>query len=201
MIEVRHMRPNESSAVARLHTDSITEGFLNKLGLRFLACLYRGIQDDATSHVWIAKDNDDVVGFCAYAQNVGGLYKRILRQRFLRLAFASLPASLNPWVLKEVVDTLRYPAKQHAQQLPAAEILSIAVHAQGRGSGIGNRLLEMATKQATADGEAEIKVLAGAALAGANKFYIKCGFDKRCEIQQHGHAMNAYVKRLSPPNA
>jgi ribosomal protein S18 acetylase RimI-like enzyme len=196
MIEVRHMRANEASAVARLHAGTITEGFLNKLGLRFLACLYRGIQDDASSHVWIAEEGGDFVGFCAYAQNVGGLYKRVLRKRFLRLAFASLPSSLNPWVLKEVVDTLRYPAKQSAQQLPAAEILSIAVHAKVQGQGVGKQLLQEALSQAKADGETEIKVVAGASLAGANRFYLGCGFQKRCEIEQHGHALNVYTKSL-----
>ncbi len=200
MIDVRHMQPDEAPAVANLHAHAITEGFLNKLGLRFLACLYRGIQNEPSSHVWIARQENDLVGFCAYTQNVRGLYTRVLRERFVRLAFASLPRSLNPWVLKEVLDTLRYPTKQDDHQLPAAEILSIAVHSQSQGSGIGKRLLETAVSQATADGETEVKVLAGAALAGANRFYLGFGFEKRCEIQQHGHALNAYVKRLQAPS-
>lgn len=198
MVEVRHMRPNESSAVALLHAEEITGGFLNKLGLRFLACLYRCIEDEESSHVWIARENNDIIGFCAYARNVGGLYKRVLRKRFFRLALASLPRSLNPWVVKEMVDTLRYPAKQHARQLPDAEILSIAVRARGQGRGIGKRLMEEVLAQATGDGEAEIKVVAGADLARANRFYISCGFDKCCEIEQHGHVLHAYVKRLQP---
>jgi len=196
MIDVRHMRPDEAPAVARLHVDAIKEGFLNKLGLRFLACLYRGIQEEPASHVWIARQDDNLVGFCAYTRNVSGLYTRVLRERFVRLALASLPRSLNPWVLKEVVDTLRYPAKQDAEQLPAAEILSIAVSTRSQGSGIGKRLLETAVSKATDDGETEVKVLAGAALAGANKFYLGFGFEKRCEIKQHNHALNVYVKRL-----
>ena len=194
---IRAMTDHEARAVARLHAESITEGFLSRLGPRFLAEIYRGVAHDAESHVWVADDQGVVGGFCAYSRRVGGMYKRILRARFLRLGIASLPRSLNFWVLREMLDTVRYPAKQAAQELPPAEILSIAVDASQRGTGVGRRLLEAALEQARQDGEPQIKVLAGAALDGANRFYQSCGFACTTQLVQHGHPLNVYVREVA----
>ncbi len=200
-ITIDSMQPAHAPAVGRLHAVTITEGFLLRLGERFLAELYRGVAADHACRVWVAADGDRVVGFCAYARDVSGMYRRILRRRWLRLGLASLPASLNPFVLKEVLDTLRYPAKQGDLRLPPAELLSIGVDASTRGTGAGRRLLEMAVAQAAADGQPEIKVLAGAKLDGANRFYSACGFEKRAEIVQHGEILNVYVKSTGSPGA
>lgn len=194
---IRAMSPRDATAVADLHFECINKGFLVRLGRRFLRALYRGIAADPDSRVWVAEDpSAGVVGFCAYSKNVAGLYKRVLKARALRLGIASLPYSLNPWVVWEVLDTLRYPAKQSAQDLPPAEILSIAVSARTRGGGVGKRLLDVAVDQARQDGQPAVKVLAGAALDGANKFYPACGFTKVAEIVQHGDVLNVYVRRL-----
>jgi GNAT superfamily N-acetyltransferase len=197
MIEVREMEDRHAGDVARLHAGTITEGFLVRLGHRFLRELYRGIATDEGSHVWIAQAEGDVVGFCAYSQDVRALYRRLLRARGVRLAFASLPYSLNPGVLKEVLETWRYPAKQSKHQLPPAEILSIGMDAGARGTGAGKRLLNEALSQARREGQAQIKVLAGAKLRGANRFYQACGFDLVDGITQHGEILNVYVKHLA----
>jgi GNAT superfamily N-acetyltransferase len=198
MATIRLMRNADARRVAQLHADSITEGFLSRLGPRFLAALYRGIAADEASAVFVAEEDTRAVGFCAYARDVSGLYRRVLRARFWRLGFASLPRCLNPWVLKEIADTLRYPAKQAAQALPSAEILSIAVESAAQGKGIGRALLDEALRGARRDGQRQIKVLAGAKLNQANRFYESCGFHKAAELEQHGEPLNVYVRTLEP---
>lgn len=198
MTTIREMHPADAPTVARIHASAITTGFLARLGPRFLACLYRGIAEDTGSRVWVAQGDTRIIGFCAYSVDVGAMYRRVLRRRLLPLAWASLPRSLNPFVLKEILDTCRYPAKQEAEELPAAEILSIAVDLSCRATGTGRKLLEQAMKQAATDGVPEIKVLAGADLLAANRFYIACGFEKRAQIIQHGHPLNVYVRSSRP---
>lgn len=39
----------------------------------------------------------------------------------------------------------------------------------------------------------QVKVLAGAALPGANRFYPACGFHKVAELTQHCESLNVYV--------
>lgn len=201
MITIREMRTDDAAAVAAVHFECINQGFLVRLGRRFLRQLYLGIAADGESCVWVADDGGRIVGFCAYSRNVAGLYKRVIKARLMQLAFASLPYSLNPFVVKEVFDTLRYPAKQGAKQLPPAEILSIAVGSAGRGGGMGRKLLDAAIERATRDGVGAIKVLAGANLESANRFYLACGFEKVDEIVQHGEVLNVYVRRLAERGA
>jgi len=200
-LRIESMPPRSAGAVARLHAATITEGFLMRLGHRFLAALYRGIAADDACRVWVALDQDRVIGFCAYARDVSGMYRRILRRHWLRLGLASLPYTLNPLTVREMLDTLRYPAKQADADLPPAELLAIGVDAAARGSGAGRRLLDCALDQAARDGCPEIKVLAGAHLEGANRFYLACGFVKRAEIIQHGEPLNVYVRSTAPADA
>jgi ribosomal protein S18 acetylase RimI-like enzyme len=143
MVEFRDMTARDAMDVGRLHAATITKGFLAWLGVRFLRQLYLGIAVDEGSRVWVAANESGVLGFCAYSRDVGRMYKRILRARFFKLGFASLPYSLNPMVIIEALDTLRYPAKQCKGELPPAEILSIGVAERARGTGAGKRLLEI----------------------------------------------------------
>jgi GNAT superfamily N-acetyltransferase len=202
VVVIRDMTTRDARTVADLHFECINKGFLIRLGRRFLRQLYLGIAADAESRIWVAEADVDggrstsVVGFCAYSRNVAGLYKRVIKSRFLRLGLASLPYSLNPWIVKEVFDTLRYPAKQRAKSLPPAEILSIAVSDRVRGGGVGRKLLNAALGQARRDGVDAIKVLAGAKLEGANRFYLACGFTTADEIIQHGETLNVYVLHI-----
>jgi len=191
------MQSVDAAAVAQLHAQSMTQGFLARLGRRFLRQLYLGIHEVEGSHVLVAAAGRDVVGFSAYTRDVRGLYSRVLRSRPFRLAWASLPRSLSPWVVGGMIDTLRYPAKQSAQALPPAEILSIAVSDKARGTGVGRKLLERTLELAREDEQPAIKVLAGAELEGANRFYRACGFEKTAEIVQHGETLNVYVKWLA----
>lgn len=194
---VRQMEPADAAAVARLHAETITTGFLSNFGGRFLRQLYLGIASDEGSRVFVVGEPGTVLGFLAYSRDVSAMYRRVLRRRFFQLAFASLPRSLNPLLIKESFDTLRYPAKQTAQKLPPAEILSTGVSAAARGTGIGRLLVEAAVEQARADGQRQLKVLAGAGLEGANRFYSACGFEKTAELIQHGDTLNVYVKSLA----
>ncbi|HNO78729.1 MAG TPA: GNAT family N-acetyltransferase [Phycisphaerae bacterium] len=190
---IRTMRRSDERLVAALHMKAISGGFMAQLGQRFLAQLYRGIGQDENSVVWVSEIDGVFNGFCAYTSNVAGLYKRILRRRFLQLGCAALPQALRPSIIMECLDTLRYPGKLSAIDLPAAEILSIAVEDSAQGTGTGKRLIGYALDRAQEDGETHIKVLAGHKLEGANRFYKACGFQKQLELIQHGEPLNVFV--------
>lgn len=192
------MSNDEAPGVGRLHAAAINKGFLSKLGNRFLSAVYRGIAADAESCVFVAASEGAVLGFCAYSRDVSAMYRRILRRRAFRLFFAALPRCLYPWVIKEIMETLRYPAKQQAKHLPPAEILSIGISEESRGTGVGRELLEKALRAARQDGIETIKVLAGEKLEGANRFYQRCGFTLADQIEQHGEKLNVYVRATAP---
>jgi ribosomal protein S18 acetylase RimI-like enzyme len=195
-VEIGLVQPGEAAAVARLHAGTITGGFLVKLGPRFLASLYRGIAADDQSLVLVARDGGRVIGFCAYTDNVAGLYRRVLRRRALGLALGALPRALDPRILKEVLDTLRYPQKQATGDLPASELLTLGVDGSQRGRGVGRQLVEACIEKARERGQQRVKVLAGAELEPANKLYRSLGFDLATQISQHGEPLNVLVRDL-----
>ncbi len=195
-MEIGLVEPGEAPAVARLHAGTITGGFLVKLGVRFLTSLYRGIAADDQSLVLVARDGGRVIGFCAYTDNVAGLYRRVLRRRALGLALGALPRALDPRILKEVRDTLRYPQKQATGDLPASELLALGVDGSQRGRGVGRQLVDACLEQARQRGQRRVKVLAGTQLEPANKLYRRCGFELVTQIVQHGEPLNVLVREL-----
>ncbi len=184
------------ASAARLHAETIKYGFLARLGQRFLRQVYDGIACDSDSCLWVLEERGAVLGFLAYSADVSAMFRRIKRARVLRLGFAALPAILNPSLLWQVLDTMRYGDKQSAAALPPAEILSVGVSAAARGKGVGRRLIERAVERAERDGQRQLKVLAGAKLQEANQFYPACGFRKYCELMQHGEPLNVYMLDL-----
>jgi len=196
--EVADWQEDDARSVARLHALTIRDGFLPQLGIRFLASLYRSIAVDHAARVWTARRASEVIGFCAYTSSVSGLYRRILRKRWLPILTASLPYALIPRNIMQMLDTVRYPSKASSPDLPDAEVLSIGVHPSAQGTGAGRRLIARVLQQAARDGVPEIKVLAGASLEGANRFYQRCGFEKRAEIIQHDNTLNVYVANCLP---
>jgi len=81
--------------------------------------------------------------------------------------------------------------------LPVAELLSIAVDSTIQKSGIGSRLLNALEFELMQIGIKEYKVIAGADLDSANKFYLKNGFILVRQIIIHGNELsNIYLKKL-----
>lgn len=199
-LEIGRMQPAEARAVAQLHADGINQGFLVRLGVPFLRQLYLGIARAEGAAVFVVRRGGEILGFCAYARHVPTVYKQVLRQRWFRLGWAALPRLLRPTMVKECLDTLRYPKKQAASHLPPAEVLSIAIRADARGLGVGRGLIEAVVAQARGDGEPTIKALAGDILPAANQFYVRSGFKVAGQLTQHGRALNVYVRDLRDPS-
>lgn len=189
---IRPMSCSDAVAVARLHRDRITFGFLSSLGSRFLRVLYRGILASGYASCWVAVSNGEVVGFVAATTDVPKLYKAVLKKNRWQLASALLPslASLRAW--RYALETLRYPSRREQIELPPAEILSIVVGDKCAGGGIGKQLIEWAVKHLWRQGVADVKVAVAANLP-ANGFYKAMGWKLASTMENHGHLMNLYV--------
>ena len=89
------------------------------------------------------------------------------------------------WVLDVLAET--------AEDLPQAEVLSIAVSSQARGKGIGKVLMKTAMDEFVRRGIKQVKVAVWAGNEVANKFYQRCGFSLATTREHHGLPMNIYV--------
>ena len=192
-------------AIARLHSASITEGFLSTLGLPFLTELYRGINDAPQSGVLVARDQNTVLGFAAYTACLSACYRNILARHFAPIAISLLPNVLNPAIYRKCIETLMYPlrasreaAAQSRPGTPRAELLSIAVGDKARGHGLGKKLVDAVDAKFGQLGITEYVVVTYGLDLRSNCFYNKCGFQLVGSFTNHGKPMNEYQRQLQP---
>ena len=202
---LRRTRPNrlrrsELKAVARLHRDNLDQSFLATLGTGFLTEMYLAISRTPDAVLLIEKDADGaVIGFVSGARGMGAIYKRMMT-RFYILPFVLAPALLNPRKVARILEILRYSGGSSDQgevSLPASELLSIAVAPAARGTGASTRLYQRLCAHFRDSGEPSFRIVVGASLAAAHRFYLRMGAEAVREIEVHkGERSTVYVHRL-----
>jgi ribosomal protein S18 acetylase RimI-like enzyme len=185
--------PKQAAAAAQLHRQGIDTGFLSSLGQSFLRQLYLAVPKCPAGfgYVWV-EPGGQVLGFIACAESTGRLYKQALLRRGFQMAWPVGRFLFRPATLKRMIQTLRYPS-QVGGELPAAEVLSIAVSSDARGKGVGKALMAAALKEFARRSVRQCKVAVGADNTNANEFYKRCGFKLALTRQHHGRPMNVYV--------
>jgi ribosomal protein S18 acetylase RimI-like enzyme len=182
-VNIRLADEGDPDRLAELHAGRISEGFLSSLGRGFLERLYRRIVRSPDSFAYVATDAepDRAVGFAAGASDVRALYREFALRDGLSVSWVVLPAAIRSW--RRVFETLRYPAAD--RDLPAAEILAVAVDESACGRGVGSCVVNAATRELAARGAAEVKVVVGSDNVAALRLYEKCGFHPRSHIEVH----------------
>lgn len=190
----------DCSQLAILHLQTINQGFLPKLGVSFLQYLYKFLIQKEL--VLVYKEGDEVLGFVSCAISSKGIMKRFFftsRGGVFQLATALLK---KPSLLKPLLETYRAPqlsesSTEPENKIPETELLSISVSPAVQKGGIGTQLLHALEIELKKMGIVNFKVVAGEALAGANRFYLKNGFVPAKQITIHGNEVsNVYVKEM-----
>ncbi len=188
-----------ASAVAGLHSQSIHTGFLSSLGTSFLRQLYTALArcPSGFGYVWVEPDGE-AMGFIACAESTSRVYREALRRRFVRMLVPLLRHLARRSVVQRMEQTLRYPAEL-SDDLPPAEVLSIAVSDRARGKGVGKALMAAAMAEFGRRGMTRVKVAVAAANEPANRFYRSCGFQLALQREHHGQPMNIYTLDVHHP--
>ncbi len=189
------LAPEHAAQVADIHIQSIQTGFLSSLGPAFVSELYRAIASCPVAFGHVAERDGRVLGFIACATSVGSLYKRVLLRRGWRLVIPLTRFVLSPATIRRILQTLLYPSRMK-DQYPAAEVLSVAVRPEGRGTGIASALMKAALEGLRQRGCTAVKVVVGAANEAANRYYVKEGFRLAGTFESHGIPTNVYVQNL-----
>jgi ribosomal protein S18 acetylase RimI-like enzyme len=182
-VTVRIAGPADAAAAARLHAEAIEEGFLSRLGPRFLTLLYRRIVRDRRSFVFVAEQDGVVVGQAAATEDVGRLYRQFLLRDGLLAGAVAAPRLLREW--RSVRETLRYPSEGAA--LPKAELLAVAVSGTSRGRGVGRSLVAAANEELVRRGVPDARVVVAASNGAAIGLYRSSGFRPAASIEVHAH--------------
>ncbi len=196
---IARMKPEHAPDVGRLHQDGIIKGFISTLGIEFLTDLYLAIDRSEKGFVFVGlDDNGTTRGFVCGATTVGGVYRSVLFRRgwlHVRILARRL---LNPRTLWRILESLVYPVRS-PKGLPDAELLSIVVDPDTRGSGIATDLLAALLTEFRKQGCPQIKVLVRADLERANAYYVKHGFTLATTVESHGVLSNIYVIDTDAP--
>jgi ribosomal protein S18 acetylase RimI-like enzyme len=179
---LRTGQADDAPAVAALHADRIGEGFLVTLGPRFLRRLYRRIALSPHAVLLVADRGGRLVGFVAATTSTRRLYGQFLRRDAVPAGLAAAPAVLR--APRHVWETFRY-GSAHDGNLPAAEILSIAVSPDAEGRGIGGALLSAAQKELAHLGAPQARVVTAVGNEAALTMYERAGFQRRNRTEVH----------------
>jgi ribosomal protein S18 acetylase RimI-like enzyme len=189
-----------SADIAFLHRQTISKGFLPKLGLGFLTSLYRFLIRKEL--VLVYKEEEQILGFVSCALSSKGIMKRFLFSSPAGIFKLMLALLKNPKLISPLLETYRAPSLSQSNfseaEIPKTELLSISVSPQAQKGGIGSQLLDALEAELKSRGIDKYKVIAGEKLVGANKFYIKNGFVLARQITIHGNDVsNVYVKEIN----
>ena len=171
----------DAPAAARLHAGQIREGFLSTLGPRFLTLLYERIVAWPRSFLVVAEEDGEVVGQAAATEDVGGLYRQFVLRDGLVAGVLAAPHLLRRW--RSTLETLRYGSADG--DLPAAELLAVAVDSAWQGRGIGKALVLAVNEELARRGVANARVVCAASNAAALGLYRSSGFRPSATIEVH----------------
>lgn len=194
-MEFKDLQVIHAGQVAALHIQCISTGFISSMGIDFVTSLYDAIVKSKSSLGVVAVRNEKVIGFVSFTTNLNKLYKSIIRRKGLKFALLLAGNVLSLRRIKKIFETLFYPARIKKMNLPAAELLSIAVAPEERRKGLAGQLIEKGLRLYRKTGVDKVKVLIGADNKAGNKLYLKSGFELIGQIVNHGVLSNIYVAK------
>jgi ribosomal protein S18 acetylase RimI-like enzyme len=185
-IELRFASPADAPRLASLHCSELPESFLASLGHAFLTRLYRRIIYSRDAFAVVASTDDvPIAGFVAATEDTASLYRRFLARDGLVAVVTGLPELIRS--SRHVRETLHYGSAPNAalRELPAAELLSVAVTPEARGRGVGRALVKACQFELTRRGVSGTRVVVAAGNATAIGLYHACGFRSADGIEVH----------------
>jgi len=180
--------------IVQIHTETFEGFFLTFLGKGFLKLLYSSFVNFKGSDIIVAFEDDMPVGFVAYAEDMSGLYKYMIRRKLIPFAWYSLLAFIKkPRVFLRLFRALLKPSEVKRKE-KYVELSSIGVSLEKKCKGIGTALIDY-LKSAVNFTEYKYISLETDAVGNesVNRFYIKNGFVPEREfITREGRKMNEY---------
>jgi ribosomal protein S18 acetylase RimI-like enzyme len=194
-MKYKELTISDAKTVAKLHKQNITDGFLSSLGDDILERIYASILDQKQNFGFIALEDDKPAGFILLTENCNILYDKFIQNnRWLGVIIISRKI-FSPLAIKKITDHLFYPKKRN--QLPEAELLSIAVDKKFRRRKIADKLAAKAIEGLKSRKIKTFITIVGGKLVASNGFMKAIGGQKFTEIEVHrGGRSNVYIWKL-----
>lgn len=197
-ITIRGMQRGDVAEVVQVHIASFSGFFLTFLGPAFLRELYTATLIDHAGMSFVAEEDKELVGFVVGTAQPAGFYRRLLRQRWWRFAWASVvPTLKHPSVIPRLLSAFSMPGHV-TQQERRGTLMSIAVLPSTQGHGVGGALVQTFLAEARQRDLHQVDLTTDQDNnETANAFYRNLGFAcNRTFTTPEGRTMNEYVITL-----
>jgi ribosomal protein S18 acetylase RimI-like enzyme len=157
------------------------------------------MDEDPSTILLVEEADGEIIGFVSATRGTRPL-RSILMRHPVRVSLALLPSCVVPWRLAGMLAVARYERRggPPIAGLPRAELLSIAVAESHRGKGVAERLFRRLEDAFRADGIREFRIVVGAGLVPASRFYIRMGAREAGRFRLHdGEDSLVYVRTIS----
>lgn len=195
---IRRVNYQDITEIVQIHLHSFPGFFLTFLGPGFLRLLYRNIAADPEGILLVVEADNTLAGFVAGVTRQSGFYRRLIQRQKWAFAWAAGGAvARRPSILPRLWRALRRPAEV-AESAAEACLMSIAVHPEFQGRGIGTQLVEAFCQELAERGAPAVCLTTDRDNNEAtNQFYQRLNFKlARSFITPEGRAMNEYVRNL-----
>ena len=184
--------------IVDIHLKTFTGFFLTFLGKGFLKQLYKGFMEHDQSNIIIVVENEKVLGFLAYSENMSSLYKYLIKHKLFQFAWYSFIAFLKkPSILLRLLGAFN-KSEEVSRNEEYIELSSIGVLPEFKGKGVGSIMIGKLKKEVNFNKCSYISLETDADNNEyANRFYQKNGFFlARTYKTKQGRKMNEYHYRM-----
>ena len=178
-MEIRDLNISDVPKIAEVHEKSFKDFFLTSLGRRFLETYYTASVNNNTSiGIGLFDSDGNLNGFATGTSQSAGFHKTLLLQNIFAFFKGLLFISLSrPQVIIRLVKNINKKSNK-IDDKQYAELLSIAILPNLKGSGYGKILLEEFEKKVKSHSVSKIALTTdfnnNDSVVG---FYCKCGYE------------------------
>ena len=186
MVSIRKALAADSNVIAELHQAEIPWGLLSGMGPRFVEAFYRTLLEGRWGFAYLAERDGRTIGYCTGVVHWRRFYRTfVLGNRWL--ASQMVLKKMIGGGLRRLFETTRYVA---GGSLPDAELLSIALRPDARGTGAADTLVRAVLDEFARRGVGSVRVTTAVDNAAAARVYERSGFQllHRAEIHSGEHA-------------
>lgn len=152
-MKIRQLKLEDYERLASIHKSAFSDFFLSSLGLQFLEIYYKSCLSEPTSiAVGIVDEQENVIGFATGTLKAKGYHKRLFfKNIFSFLRSIARSAIANPQIIYRLIKNIEKKPND-SDKKDYAELLSIAVLPELKGSGAGKALLESFEQEVKVNG-------------------------------------------------
>lgn len=192
--EVEKIDKNIINEVAKIHLSTFPGFSLTFMGRGFLYQLYCSYCVHDSSGLFVAFNDEELIGFLAYSKDLSSLYKSMIRTRLIFFAWYSIGAFFRkPKVFMKLIRAFLKPSEAK-RDVSYVELASIGVKPEIKSNGVGTKLIDKFIRNVDFRDCAYITLETDALNnENVNYFYQKNGFKLERTFETYeGRKMNEY---------